>query len=115
MSSRDTRGRLLRFALVFFPFFVLCVGVYPHVQPLYQEAVVAAIDVGLHRLDPPMRIEVNERGGWTTHAIQPDGTERFYWSRPGKKGRYLPNLPGIIPTGHLLPGVETSGSSRRGS
>ncbi|MCP3998964.1 MAG: hypothetical protein GY722_28460, partial [bacterium] len=80
----DIRRKILVLALVFLPAFGLCLFLYPHVQPQYQKAVVAAVDVGLHHLDPPMRIEISEDGGWTTFTLRPDGTESFYWSRPGK-------------------------------
>ncbi|MBW2396465.1 MAG: tetratricopeptide repeat protein [Deltaproteobacteria bacterium] len=76
--------RILRFALVFLPAFVVCLWLYPRVQPVYQKAVVAVVDVGLHRLEPPMRIEIIEHGGWATYTLHSDGTESFYWSRPGE-------------------------------
>lgn len=77
------RRRILLFLLQFIPLFALCLWAYPRVLPGYQKLVLAAVDFGLHRMDPPMRIEVLPDGGWRTFLLEPEGGESMYWSRPG--------------------------------
>ena len=106
-AMTGTRSKILALALVFMPAFGVCLLSYPHVQPQYQKAVVAAVDVGLHHLDPPMRIEITDDGGWATFTLRPDGTESFYWSRPGK------NLTLFYMGLALLPALITAFICRR--
>lgn len=77
------RRRVLFFIVQFIPLFVLCLWLFPRVLPKYQEIVVRGANVGLNRLDPPMRMMVTEDGGWRAFVIRPDGSEEFYWYRPG--------------------------------
>ena len=51
--------------------------------PFSVNGVRPAVNVGLGWLDPPMRMEVMEDGGWRAFQILEGGEERFYWSRPG--------------------------------
>lgn len=78
------RRKILLFGAQFLPLFAVFLWVYPHALPLYQRAVVGLADVAVHRLDPPMRMELTEDGGWRYFRIAPDGTESFYFYRPGK-------------------------------
>lgn len=78
------RRKILLFVLQFIPIFALCLWLYPHVLPVVQRVVVAGIDVGLHQVDPEMRIELTDDHGWQTYQINPDGSEFKYWYRPGK-------------------------------
>jgi len=78
------RRRILLFTLQFVPLFVVSLWLYPRILPLYQAMVVPMVNVGLQRFDPPMRMELMEDGGWRTFQQHADGSETFYWSRPGK-------------------------------
>jgi hypothetical protein len=77
------RRKLLLFGVQFLPIFAVCVWLYPRVLPVYQRLVVATVNVGLERLEPPMRMERTDDGGWQTYERAPDGTETKYWYRPG--------------------------------
>ena len=78
------RRKILLFAVQFIPLFVVCLWLYPRVLPLYQAMVIPMVNVGLERFEPPMRMEVMKDGGWRAFERAEDGTETFYWSRPGK-------------------------------
>lgn len=77
------RRKILLFVVQFVPIFALCLWLYPRVLPAVHGVIVPAIDLGLHRLDPPMRMELTDDGGWQTYQINPDGSEERYWYRPG--------------------------------
>lgn len=77
------RRKILLFIVQFIPIFALSLWLYPRVLPAVQWVVVPAVDIGLHQLDPPMRMELTDDGGWQTYQINPDGSEFRYWYRPG--------------------------------
>ena len=75
--------KALVFVLQFVPIFAICLWLFPRTLPVYQEIVVRGANLGLRQLDPPMRMEVTDDGGWRAFVIQPDGSETSYWYRPG--------------------------------
>ena len=54
------RRKILIFVLQFIPIFAICLWLYPHMLSVVQRIVVPGIDVGLHLVQPPMRIELTD-------------------------------------------------------
>jgi hypothetical protein len=74
---------VLLFVLQFVPLFAICLWLFPRALPAYQQVVVRGANVGLARLDPAMRLVVTDDGGWRAFVVRPDGSEEYYWYRPG--------------------------------